>query len=245
MSLTNKVALITGATKGIGKSIAQHLSAQGATVVLNYNHDTAAANSLLSNLPATATHLIQADVSSITACQSLINETIQKFSRIDILILNAGILPNKDLAGTTEEDFDRCFGVNVKGPYFLAQAAVPHMSAGGRVIFFSSSLTAASSVAPGYLLYLSTKGAIEQMTRVLAKDLGRRGITVNCVSPGPTGTELFYAGKSQAVVDTIASLTPANRIGRPEEIADVVGFLAGEGSAWVNGQNIRVNGGMA
>lgn len=119
------------------------------------------------------------------------------------------------------------------------------MSEGGKIIFFSTSLTAVSTLMPSYLLYIATKGAIEQMTRALAKDLGRRGIMVNCVSPGPTGTDLFYQGKPDALVKTIASWNPMNRIGSPGEIAKVVGFLAGPDSDWINGQNLRANGGMA
>lgn len=127
----------------------------------------------------------------------------------------------------------------------LPQAAVPHIPEGGRIIFFSTSLTAATTVTPNYLLYNSTKGAIEQITRVLAKDLGKRGVTVNVVSPGPTGTDLFYHGKPDSVVKMIASWNPMNRVGTPEEVAKVVTFLASPDSSWVNGQNIRINGGMA
>lgn len=119
------------------------------------------------------------------------------------------------------------------------------MPDGGRIIFFSTSLTAASSIMPNYLLYASTKGAIEQMTRVMAKDLGRRNITVNTISPGPTGTELFYEGKSEQTVKMIEGWAPANRLGKPEEIAGGVLFLASPEATWVNGQNLRVNGGMA
>lgn len=136
-------------------------------------------------------------------------------------------------------------GVDVPYANAFPQAAAPHIPDGGRIIFFSTTLTAASTVTPNYLLYIATKGAIEQMTRALAKDLGKRGITVNVVSPGPTGTDLFYNGKPEAVVKMIAGFNPMNRIGTPEEIAKVVGFLAGPESTWVNGQNFRVNGGMA
>lgn len=127
----------------------------------------------------------------------------------------------------------------------VPQAAAPHIPDGGRIIFFSSSLTVATVITPNYLLYAATKGAVEQMTRVLAKDLGKRGVTVNAVSPGPTGTDLFYHGKPEAVVKMIAGFNPMNKIGKPEDIAKVVSFLAGPEATWVNGQNVRVNGGMA
>ncbi|RPB11833.1 NAD(P)-binding protein [Morchella conica CCBAS932] len=245
LPLTGKIALITGASKGIGASIATKLHSQGATVIINYSRDPTPAAALVAQLGPFRSHHIKADVSSVTECKRLVDETVSRYGRIDILVLNAGVLPNRDLAATTEDEFDGTFAVNVKGPYFITQAAAPHIPSGGRVVFFSTSLTAATTVTPNYLLYIATKGAVEQMTRVLAKDLGRRGICVNCVSPGPTGTDLFYNGKPQAVVDMIAGWNPMGRIGTPEEVANVVRFLAGHESAWVNGQNMRVNGGMA
>lgn len=119
------------------------------------------------------------------------------------------------------------------------------MSAGGRIVFFSTSLTAASTVQPAYLLYNSTKGAIEEITRVLSKDLAGKGINVNCVAPGPTGTELFLKGKPQEMIDAIGKLNPHGRIGTPEEVADAITLLCGEQSRWVSGQVLRINGGMA
>jgi 3-oxoacyl-[acyl-carrier protein] reductase len=119
------------------------------------------------------------------------------------------------------------------------------MASGSHVIFFSTSLCVATTVAPGYLLYVASKGAIEQMVRVLNKDLGRKGISVNAVAPGPTGTDLFYKGKSEQLLKMIASGSPANRIGTPEEIADAVAFLSSDASRWVSGQTVKVNGGMA
>jgi 3-oxoacyl-[acyl-carrier protein] reductase len=124
------------------------------------------------------------------------------------------------------------------------QAAAPHIPSGGRVLFFSSSLTALSAIAPGYLLYAATKGAVEQMSRVLAKDFGRKGITVNTISPGPIATAAFYEGKTEEMVTMMGNLNPMGRIGTPEEIARVVAWVSGDESSWVNGQNLRVNGGM-
>lgn len=151
----------------------------------------------------------------------------------------------KDVASTTEADFDAAFNLNVKGPYFLVQAAAPHLKAGAHIVLLSTTLCAASGVAPPYTLYCSTKGAIEQMTRLFSKDLGRKGISVNAVAPGPTGTELFYKGKSEQVLNAIAATNPQGRIWQPDEVADAVVFLCGEGSRWVGGQVLRVNGGMA
>lgn len=151
----------------------------------------------------------------------------------------------KDVAGTTEEDFDRTFNLNVKGPYFTVQKAAPHMKEGSHIILLSTTLCAATTVTPNYTLYCSTKGSIEQMTRLFSKDLARKGISVNAIAPGPTGTDLFMKGKSEQVLNMIASANPHNRIGQPEEVTDAVSFLSGDGSRWVTGRILRVNGGMA
>jgi len=247
-SLTGKVALITGSSKGIGAAIAQNLASRGASIVINYSASSSSANAVVASLPPdTKSIAIKADVGSVGDCNRLVSETLSHFGRLDILILNAAWMPLVDIGNTTEDVFDRCMAINVKGPYFLTKAAAPHLpeDGSGRVIFFSSSLTAASTVTPNYTLYITTKGAIEQMTRAISKDLGKRNILVNVVSPGPTATDLFMRGKSESTVKAIAGLNPSNRIGTPEEVAQAVGFLAGEEAGWVNGQNLRVNGGFA
>lgn len=243
-SVSGKVVLITGGTKGIGASTARALHAQGALLSLIYSSDTAAAQSLQSSLggPDRA-HIVQADAASLPDIDRTVSTTVDKFGRIDILIPCAGVLPMKDLDHTSEADFDSTYALNVKGPYFLAQKAVPHMPQGGRIVFFSTSLCNATTVGPPYLLYCSTKGAIEQMVRVLSKTLAPKGILVNAVSPGPTGTELFLKGKSEAMLKGIASANPFGRIGEPDEVAPAVVFLCGEGAKWVDGQVLRVNGG--
>ncbi|KAI0439980.1 hypothetical protein F4803DRAFT_495104 [Xylaria telfairii] len=246
LSLRGKVAIITGASKGIGKASAIAFARLGATVVVNYSSDEEAAQQTLTEiqkLGAGQARLVRADAGTLSGVQSLVKETVDTYSKIDVLVLNAGIMPMKDLEHTTETDFDRTFAINVKGPYFLAQAAAPHMPRGSHLIFTSTTLCTASTVMPGYLLYNSTKGAIEQMTRVISKDLGRKGILVNAIAPGPTGTELFFRGKSEEMLKTIASFNPQGRIGTPEEIAEAVVFLAQ--SSWVSGQVLRANGGMA
>jgi len=150
----------------------------------------------------------------------------------------------RDLGATTPADFDRTFAPNVRGPLFLVQKCALHMptTGGGRVIFVTTGLNTATSITPGYLLYVASKGAVHQMTRALSKDLGRKGITVNAVAPGPTATELFYEGKTEAVLRAIEGQSPFGRVGTPEEVADVVAFIVGEGSRWVSGQVVRVNG---
>jgi len=242
--LHKHVAIITGASRGIGKAIAIRLAKDGASVVINYSSDSASADAVVKEIGEDRAIAVQADVSKVAEIKLLVQETVQKWGKIDILVNSAGVMPMMDLANTTEETYDRTMAVNVKGPYFLTQEAVKHMSSGSKVIFFSTSVIAASTVTPPYMLYGATKGAIEAMAKVLAKDLGKQGINVNVVSPGPTSTELFLKGKSEQLIQAIASGNPYNRIGEPEEIADVVAFLASSDARWVNGQNIRVNGGM-
>ncbi|KAF2492327.1 NAD(P)-binding protein [Lophium mytilinum] len=243
--LAGKVAIVTGGSKGIGAATVVELARQGAKVVINFSSDATPAEELVKQIGPNNALAVKADAANVAGIEDLVKQTVAKFGKIDILIPNAGVLPMKDLESTTEADFDRTFAINVKGPYFLAQKAAPHMSEGGHIVFISTSLCVASSVAPNYLLYNSTKGAIEQMTRVMAKDLGRRGISVNAVAPGPTATELFMRGKPEQVVKTIAGLNPFNRIGTPEEVAQVIVMLSSGASSWVNGQVLRANGGMA
>lgn len=242
--LSGKVALITGASKGIGAATALKIASLGAKVVINYSTCAAPADALVQQIGPDSALAIKANASSVSDISRLVAETVAWARKIDILVPNAGIAIHSSLEATTEEDFQKTYNLNVKGPYFLVQKALPHLSPGSRVILLSSSLCAVSTITPNYLLYASSKGAIEQMTRVLAKDLGTKEITVNAVAPGPTGTDLFFEGKSQQLVDVIAGTNPFKRLGTPEEIAGVIAFLAGESGKWVNGQVLRVNGGM-
>ncbi|KAJ8101698.1 hypothetical protein POJ06DRAFT_69488 [Lipomyces tetrasporus] len=244
-SLAGKVAVITGGSKGIGRATALRLAEEGANVVINYSSDASAAEEVVKIIGADRSLAVKADAGNVAELERLVTETVSRFGKIDILVPNAGVMLMKDLETTTEHDFEASMALNVKGPYFLAQKAAPHMAPGSHIIFFSTTLCAASTVTPNYLLYVTTKGAVEQMTRVMSKDLARKGISVNAVAPGPTGTDLFFRGKSEQVLKMIAGFNPQNRIGTPEEIADVVAFLGGDGSRWVTGQTVRVNGGMA
>ncbi|KKA24447.1 Oxidoreductase, short-chain dehydrogenase/reductase family [Rasamsonia emersonii CBS 393.64] len=227
MSLAGRVVLITSASKGIGKAAAQRLAADGASVVVNYLTDAASASALVEQIGPDRALAVQADVSKVDEIRRLVEATVARFGRIDVVIANAGVLPVKDLDSTTEADFDAAFALNVKGPYFLVQQAARHMPAGGRVIFLSTGVTSVSSITPPYLLYAATKGAIEQMTRVVAKDLARKGILVNALAPGPTATELFLRGKSEATLRTVAAFSPFNRIAQPDEMAGTIAFLCG------------------
>ncbi|EMR63282.1 hypothetical protein MGN70_005857 [Eutypa lata] len=242
MSLQGKVILITGGSKGIGRAIALRVAKSGASVVVNYSSDSNAANEVVSQIGSDRALAVKADASTVTGVSSLVDATVKQFGKVDVVIPNAGMMPMQDLEHTTEATFDKIYAINVKGPYFLAQKAVPHMPSGGRIIFVSTGIAHNSAVPPPYLLYASTKGAVEQMTRVMAKDLGKKGITVNCVAPGPTATELFFEGKSEAMVKGIASQSPFNRLGDPAEIAELAAFVAGPESRWVSGQVIGANG---
>ncbi|KAF4620379.1 hypothetical protein D9613_000451 [Agrocybe pediades] len=248
MSLAGKVAIVTGSSRSIGAEIAKDLAKEGANVVVNYAGNVAAANEVVAEINskgAGRAFPVQADVSSIAGSEALLTATLKEFGRIDILVLNAGIMGSKVIADVDEAFYDAHFNLNVKGPLFLVKAAAPLLPEGGRVIFISTTLTNAMSVLPNAVVYVASKGAIEQAARSLAKDLGARGITVNCVSPGPTDTPLFRAGKPEGVINFIAGLHPSKRLGTPQEIAPAVTFLASPAGAWVNGQNIRVNGGFS
>ncbi|KAG7444448.1 NAD(P)-binding protein [Guyanagaster necrorhizus] len=246
LDIVGKVALVTGSSRSIGAAIVRLLSDQGASVVINFVNSPGPAQELVSEIKSKGKGgavAVQADASTIAGGKHLLDETVKAFGKLDILILNAGIMGSKPLADIDEKFFDNHINANVKGPLFLAKAAAQILpSPGGRIIFFSSSLTSASTVLPNALCYVISKGAVEQASRVLAKDLGARGITVNTISPGPVDTDLFRAGKPQKLIDIIAAQNPSNKLGQPEEIAPIVCFLACPAAQWVNGQNIRVNG---
>ena len=243
-SLNNKVALITGGSKGIGRAAALRLAKDGATVVINYSSDAAAAESLVQEIGSQRALDLKADASKISEIEKMVDEVVKRFGKIDILFANAGQLPMATLEATTEEAFDYAMAINVKGPYFLVQKAVKHMPPGSHVLLNSTTLCV-SPASPPYMLYLTTKGAVEQMVRVLCKDLATKDIAVNAIAPGPTATELFLKGKPEAMLKTIAGMNPHNRLGQVEEIADAVAFLCGSDSRWVSGQVLRVNGGVA
>ncbi|KAF9554211.1 short-chain dehydrogenase [Agrocybe pediades] len=250
--MQGKVAIVTGGSQGIGAATTQHLASQGAYVVFTYSSSATLAEELAekinaqypSSVPPRVTAL-KSDAGSITDIKALVAKTLKVYGRIDILVLNAAVAPTVDLEHTSEETFDSTISINVKGPYFLAQEAAPHLKPGSRIIFLSTSLAASSSVKPFQLLYVATKGAVEQIVRVLSKDLATKGITVNAVAPGATGTAMFYKGKTEEMVNQSKSTIPMGRLGTPEEIAEVITWLAGESSGWVTGQVIRANGGSA
>lgn len=243
-SVGQKVAIITGGSKGIGRSVALSLHSRGAKVVINYLQDYNASEETRRLIEDDLSLLIvQADLRNPEDRKKLVDQTIQKFGKIDILVNNAAYLNNMTLTDLTEDEFDKFFDLNVKGLFFLTQEVVPHMGQGSRIINISSSLTGSSIVRPGHCIYVASKGAVEQFTRTLAKELAPRGITTNTVSPGPVETDLFLKLNSEESRKILKEASPFKRFGKPQEISEVVAFLASSESNWINGNNIRVNGG--
>ena len=245
MNLNNKVAIVTGSSKGIGMHIAKSLAQAGVSVVVNYASDQTGADRVVSEILASGGDAIaiRADVSKTADVKALFDTAIAKFGKVDLLINNAGIAIYKLIKDTTDDDFDRIFDINVRGVFLTLREAATRLENGGRIINLSSSVT--RLMMPSYGTYSATKAAVEQMTRVFAKEVGLRGITVNSISPGPTNTELFTAGKNDETINRLASMAALGRIGEPDDIARVVLFLVSEEAVWVTAQNLGVNGGFA
>ncbi|QWU16031.1 3-oxoacyl-[acyl-carrier protein] reductase [Paenibacillus sophorae] len=243
-NLAGKVALVTGASRGIGQKIAEELAAHGAKVVVNYASSPAKAEDVVAGIKRDGGEAvaIQADISKVAEVESLFRKTLDAYGQVDILVNNAGIMITKPLASITEDDFDKQFAINVKGTFFAIQQAALHMKENGRIINFSTSVT--GQMFPTYSSYAGTKGAVEQFTRQLAKELGPKGITINAVAPGPVNTELFTVGKTEEQIKAVGNSNSFGRLGEPEDISNVVLFLASPESQWVTGQTVRVNGGF-
>jgi 3-oxoacyl-[acyl-carrier protein] reductase len=253
LPLQDRVAIVTGASRGIGRAIALHLASLGAKLVINYTSNSTQAdlvateinsNSSSPNTPRAIT--LRADVSDPTQVKSLFDKAEETFNLpVHILVNSAGAIDSKfpTIANTSVEDFDNVFSVNARGSFLCCREAANRVKrgGGGRIILLSSSLVGA--LKPGYAAYAASKAAVETMTKILAKELKGTGITANCVAPGPIATDLFFAGKTEEQVKRVIEECPHNRLGETKDVAPVVGFLATDASEWVNGQVIRVNGG--
>jgi 3-oxoacyl-[acyl-carrier protein] reductase len=240
-----KVAIVTGASRGIGAEIAKRLSADGFAVVVNYANSASEADSLVAQLVAEGGQAIavKANVANADEVRKMFEATEQQLGKIDVLVNNAGIMKTMPIADTSDELFEQTFAINTRGTFNTLREASARMNDGGRIINFSSSALALNI--PGYAIYNATKAAVESFTHVFAKELRGRNITVNAVAPGPVATELFFNGKTDEQIQNFAKMPPLERLGQPEDIANVVSFLAGPESGWVNGQILRANGGLA
>ncbi|SFN35698.1 3-oxoacyl-[acyl-carrier protein] reductase [Nitrosospira briensis] len=243
--LQDKVAVITGSSRGIGAEIARSLAGAGAKVIVNYAGNREAADAVCAAITNAGgeSWAVKADVSDPIQVRMLFDAAIERFKRLDILVNNAGVLLSKKIAEIGDEEFDGVLSINVKGIFYALREAATRMADGGRVISLSSTVT--RLMLPGYGAYAASKGAVEQLTRVFAREVGERGITANIVSPGPVNTEMFNTGKSEETIKRMAAMSFLGRVGEPEDIARVVLFLASDGAGWVTGQNISASGGAA
>lgn len=241
--LEGKVGIVTGAATGIGKAIALALGAADARVVVNHLDTPDLADAVVAQISRDGGEAlaVAADISQREEFEMLVQAAIDRFGSWDVLVNNAAVALVKPFGEVTEDEFEQSFQVNVKGTFNGCQLALERMADGGRIINISSSTT--GLMLPGYGVYDATKGAIEAMTHVIAKEFGRRGITVNAVSPGATETESYRSGKSEAFLASLEAMSAFGRLGRPEEIAAVVAFLASDRGHWITAQNVRVNGG--
>ncbi|KAH8703356.1 17-beta-hydroxysteroid dehydrogenase [Talaromyces proteolyticus] len=255
--LDGKVALVTGAGRGIGAAMAVSLGKCGAKVIVNYAKSSGPANKIVEEIKSLGTDsvAIQADVSQVSQTVRLFERAVKVFGGLDIVCSNAGVVSFGHLSEVTEEEFDRVFNINTRGQFFVAREAYKHLNSPGRIIFMSSN-TADSFTVPRHSLYSASKGAINTFVRCLAKDCGDKEITVNAVAPGGTVTDMFHETAKdylpnsdhftkEQILDIVARVSPLTRCGYPIDIAKVVCFLASSESEWINGKIIGLDGGAA
>lgn len=240
----DRVAIVTGGSGGIGRASALRLAADGIAVVVHYNANKDRAEETVQAITATGGRALAAggDIADEASATGLFDAAEREFGGVDILVHTAGIMPLSPIAQLDLDLFDRIHRVNVRGTFVVDKLAAQRLRAGGAIINFSTSITRLQ--APNYGAYAASKGAVEAITLILARELRGRDITVNAIAPGPTATPLFFEGKSQELVDQIAGNNPFQRLGTPDDIAEAVAFLAGP-ARWVNGQTLFVNGGAA
>ncbi|MBR8742733.1 SDR family oxidoreductase [Nocardiopsis sp. MG754419] len=242
--ITDRVAIVTGGSGGIGRVSAERLAADGLAVVVHYAGREERATETVAGIVSAGGRAIAAggDVADEHAMGALFDTAEREFGGVDVLVHTAGIMPLSPIAQLDLETFDQVQRTNVRGTFVVDRLAAQRMRDGGAIMNFSTSVTRLQI--PGYGAYAASKGAVEAMTLILARELRGRDITVNAVSPGPTATPLFFEGKSEQQIDGIAAANPMERLGTPEDIAEMVSFLAGP-ARWVNGQVLYVNGGAA
>ncbi len=242
--MKNKVALVTGGSRGIGAAISKRLANDGFTVVVNYSNNVAAAEEVVNEIITAGGTAIaaKADVSNASEVAQLFDRTTDELDVPSVLVNSAGVLTLAPLGSFTDEQFDRIVAINFKGTFNTLREAANRMVKGGRIINFSTSVVGLNL--PNYAIYAATKAAVETMTAIQAKEMRGRQITINAVAPGPTATDLFLEGKSDELIDNLAKQPPLERLATPDDIANVVSFLAGPDGAWINGQTLRANGGL-
>jgi 3-oxoacyl-[acyl-carrier protein] reductase len=243
-TLDSKAALVTGGSRGIGAAIVRRLAADGAEVTFTYRSNESAAQEVVSSVRAAGgqARAVQADQADLAALPEVFAVASESTGGLDILVCNAGAAMVTPIADVTEAAYDELMAANVKGPFFALQRAGSVLRDGGRVINLSTLNTALPG--PGISLYAASKAALEQFAAVAAREYGPRGITVNCVSPGATDTDMFRGSNPPGAADMMVGMTALGRVGQPADIADVVAFLAGPDGRWITGQNLRVTGGL-
>jgi 3-oxoacyl-[acyl-carrier protein] reductase len=241
---TGKVAIVTGASRGIGAAVAERLASDGFAVIINYSSDARSAETLERKIKDNGGRALaaKADVSNPNAVRDMFDAAERTFGGVDVLINNAGIMKLAKIADSDDALFDQQIAINLKGSFIAMREAAKRLRDGGRIVNFSTSVV--GTRLETYGVYAATKSAVETMTAILSKELRGRNITVNAVAPGPVATELFLSGKSPELIDRLAKMNPMERLGTPEDIASAVAFLVGPDGGWINGQVLRANGGM-
>jgi 3-oxoacyl-[acyl-carrier protein] reductase len=239
--LAGKTAVVTGGSRGIGRAIVGRLAREGASVVFSFSENKQAADEVVAEVQGRAV-AVQADQGRIEDQKRLFDEADRQLGGLDILVNNAAINPHAAILDVTEADYERVMDVNTKGPFFAIQHAVRTMRDGGRIINISTLNTVVPS--PGIALYAASKAALEQFTAVAAREVGKRGITVNAISPGATDTDLLRSTNPGETLQATVSFTALQRLGQPADIASVVAFLASPDAQWITGQNLRATGGL-
>ena len=239
-----KSVIVTGASRGIGRAVAIRLAGDGYVVAVNYAGNATKAEEVVTEIKSHGGQAIavQANVANAAEVNNLFKETIDNFGGINVVVNCAGIMPLSPIAKGDLDLFDKVITTNLRGTFVVLGEAARTVSSGGRIIVFSSSVIAMGF--PTYGPYIASKAGVEGLVRVLANELRGRNITVNAVAPGPVATELFLTGKSEAQIDQLRKLSPLERLGQPEDIANLVSFLAGHDGGWINGQILRANGGF-
>jgi 3-oxoacyl-[acyl-carrier protein] reductase len=241
--MINRVAIVTGASGGIGRAIAARLAEQGMAVAVHYSGNRDRAQQTADQIAAQGGRalVIGADVADETQVAALFDQVEAEFGGVDVVVNTAGIMALSPVAELDLDEFDRIHRTNVRGTFVISQQAARRVRKGGAIINFSTSVV--KIALPGYAAYAASKGAVDAMTLILAKEMRGRDVTVNAVAPGPTATPLFLEGKPAEVIDGMTKMSPLERLGEPKDIAEAVAFLAGP-ARWVNGQIIYVNGGV-